>query len=84
MHQEHIDAVVTDTQMPRMSGIELTRRIRADKTLPQPVIIGISANGSPSLASEYKEAGADKFLPKGTPGLPELAEALLVQRFENN
>lgn len=61
----HYDLVVTDIQMPRLDGIELTRRIRAHprwKTLP--VIVATSLDDPKDIA-RGSEAGADEYIVKG-------------------
>ena len=42
LYANHPDLVLTDIQMPRVSGIELTRRIRADISMATlPIILSI-------------------------------------------
>lgn len=56
------DCVVTDVEMPQMSGIELARRLKEINALV-PVIV-MTARDSPALAAEAASAGAMAFLPK--------------------
>ena len=56
------DCIVTDVEMPKMSGIELVRRLREINALV-PVIV-MTARPSPALAAEAVSAGAMTFLPK--------------------
>jgi two-component system, chemotaxis family, sensor kinase CheA len=58
------DAVVTDVQMPRMSGFELTRAIKSDSALVDlPVVIVTSLEREEEKAQGI-EAGADAYITK--------------------
>jgi diguanylate cyclase (GGDEF)-like protein len=56
--------VITDYQMPRMDGFELTAEIRKFKSINQLAIIGVSAHGNPLLSSQFLKRGANDFLNK--------------------
>ncbi|MDY0087321.1 MAG: hybrid sensor histidine kinase/response regulator [Coriobacteriia bacterium] len=59
-----VDAVVTDVQMPRLSGFELTRAIKNDPVLSDvPVIIVTSLERDEEKAEGIK-AGADGYITK--------------------
>lgn len=62
------DLVITDYQMPKLSGLELTRQLCA--TQPHPPVIMMSSDRSDSLMLEAMRAGAFEFLAK--PFEPEL------------
>jgi CheY-like chemotaxis protein len=54
-----------DIVMPRMDGLEATRRIRRDRTLtPQPRIVGMSEDSMPEDQDICITAGMDDFLLK--------------------
>lgn len=59
------DVVVMDITMPKMTGIEATRRIRA--AVPSVRIIGLSMHTAEDMASALRSAGAEAFLTKGGP-----------------
>jgi two-component system response regulator HydG len=77
---EKVDAgdyqvVVTDIQMPRMSGLELLKKIK-ERPLPQPKVIVITAHGSERHAVEAIRAGAFDYFKKPF----ELDEMMAVVR----
>jgi len=55
------DAVLLDVMMPGMDGLEVCRRIRADKQIP---IIMLTAKGEETDRVVGLELGADDYLPK--------------------
>jgi signal transduction histidine kinase/ActR/RegA family two-component response regulator len=59
------DVLIIDCEMPKLDGINATRRIRALQTGPtRTPIIALTAHPSPQIAAEYLEAGADSVLIK--------------------
>lgn len=65
------DVVITDYQMPNLTGLELTRRICSD--LPHPPVIMMTSAASEKLAVDALRAGAFDFLTK-----PFQAELMLA------
>ncbi|GFK93101.1 Chemotaxis protein CheA [Fundidesulfovibrio magnetotacticus] len=58
------DLVVTDVDMPRMTGIELTRALKADPLLARTPVMIVSYKDRPEDRLAGLEAGADHYLPK--------------------
>ena len=56
------DLVVMDVNMPRLDGIEATRRIREE--LPGTYVIGLSVNEAEHVVKSMRDAGASAFLTK--------------------
>jgi len=69
------DVVVMDIAMPRMDGLEATRRIVAD--CPSTKVLVLSAHQDIQNVVDLLEAGAASYLPK-TVGLNEFLEAIRV------
>lgn len=61
LRKKHFDLAVLDVMLPDMSGIDLTRRIRAAFSIP---IILVSALGEESERIAGLEAGADDYIVK--------------------
>ena len=59
------DLVVTDIEMPRMSGLELTERIKANKALVDLPVIIVSSLSQDDEVRLGMEVGADAYLTKG-------------------
>jgi signal transduction histidine kinase/CheY-like chemotaxis protein len=56
------DLVITDHNMPNVTGVELTRRLKAER--PRLPIILITGEGSDELAQEARRAGACAYFTK--------------------
>lgn len=64
-HKSEVILILSDINMPGMSGFELLRHIRADfKTPPSPVVMMITAYGDPDSQQQAVELGANDFLTK--------------------
>ena len=60
------DVIIMDINMPRMDGIEATKRIKKDR--PETVIIAVSVNDTPHLRDSMQKAGASAFVSKEEAG----------------
>lgn len=77
------DLVMTDVDMPRMNGFDMTARIRSDKEVGSiPIIIVTSLNNSEDLR-HGEEVGANGYIMKSSfaqNDLVEIIEKLLLER----
>jgi two-component system chemotaxis sensor kinase CheA len=78
LREDQFDLVVSDVEMPRMNGFDLTRRIRADKQLGELPVILVSALESREERERGIDAGASAYLIKSNFDQSNLLEA--VQR----
>ena len=72
-----VDLVVTDVEMPRLNGFDLTRQIKAKFALP---VILVTAKEQEAHRREGLEAGADAYIVKSTfqgEGLLDIIRQLL-------
>lgn len=59
---ERPDAVITNWHMPRMDGMETTRRIRA--AYPTVAILALASTSDPAVRDGFLRAGADAVIDK--------------------
>ncbi len=66
MRQNHQEAVLilSDINMPGMSGLELLKEIKEKYEVPPPVVMMITAYGDVDNYNEAMKLGADDFLTK--------------------
>ena len=64
LEQSTPDIVITDLMMPRMDGLELVRRIRAETRWAGLPIVVLTARGTSADLRRATEAKADRFLTK--------------------
>ncbi len=68
LDQEWFPVIITDWQMPVMSGLELTRRLRAQGTLDTYVIMLTALETETDYENAY-EGGVDDYLTKKLPDI---------------
>ena len=71
------DLVLTDVNMPTLSGLELIRMIRARPEHRNLPVVAISTEREPDDARRASEAGADGYV--GKPFEPETLDRLLAE-----
>jgi two-component system chemotaxis sensor kinase CheA len=64
LKSEPFDLLVSDVDMPRMNGFELTARIRADKKLGELPVVLVTALGSQQDREYGIQAGANAYIVK--------------------
>jgi two-component system, chemotaxis family, sensor kinase CheA len=73
---EPIDLVISDVQMPRMDGFELTAKIRADKELSTLPVVLITSLASREDRERGGDAGANAYIVKSSFDQSDLLEAM--------
>jgi CheY-like chemotaxis protein len=63
-HPSEVILILSDINMPGMSGIELLRRIRLIYPVPPPMVMMITAYGNAGFREEALELGANDFITK--------------------
>ncbi len=63
-HDHEAILILSDINMPGMSGLELLRRVRLEKPNPPPIVMMITAYGDPENHTLAMRLGADDFLNK--------------------
>jgi len=78
--RDRVDLVLTDVEMPRMNGFELTRAIRSDPQLANLPVVIVSSRGAATDQQAGLDAGADVYIVKeafGEAALLSTVEQLL-------
>ncbi len=65
VRRERFDLVVSDIEMPRMDGLEFTRRVRGDPDISHLPIILVTTRERPEDEAAGLQAGADGYIMKG-------------------
>ena len=80
------DLIMMDMQLPKMSGLEVTRRLRQMPTFNHTTIIALTAYAMKRDREEVIESGCDAYLskPVNTRELPAVIAEMLLQRQKDN
>jgi two-component system chemotaxis sensor kinase CheA len=76
LRAERFDLVVSDVEMPRMDGFDLTARIRADRALAEVPVVLVTALESREDRERGIDVGANAYLVKSNLDQSNLLEAL--------
>src|SRR5205823_9160833 len=76
------DLILLDVMMPKLDGIEVTRRIKSDPNLPFMPIILVTAKAASEDVVTGLEAGADEYLTKPIDQMALVARVKSVLRLK--
>ena len=78
--------IILDIQLPKVSGLEVTRRLRQMPTFSHIPIIAVTAYAMKGDKEKIIEAGCDVYLPKpiNTRELPGVVAEMLLKRRQND
>ena len=80
--REQPDLIIMDIQLPKMSGLEVTRKLRETPAFSHTPIIGVTAYAMKGDKEKIIESGCDAYLSKpiNTRELPEVIAAMLLRQ----
>ncbi|MFC1983466.1 response regulator [Chloroflexota bacterium] len=80
--RERPDLIMMDVQLPKMNGLEVTKKLREAPEFGQTPIIAITAYAMKGDRERVIEAGCDAYLSKpiNTRELPEIIAEMLLRR----
>lgn len=84
--KERPDLIIMDIQLPKMSGLEVTRKLREIPEFRQTSIIAITAYAMKGDKEKALDSGCNAYLPKpiSARDLPNLVAKMLLQRQEGD
>ncbi len=80
--KERPDLIIMDIQLPKMNGLDVTRKLREMQEFSQTSIIAITAHAMKGDKEKALDSGCDAYLSKpiNARELPHLVAKLLLQR----
>ena len=80
--RERPDLIIMDIQLPKINGLEVTRKLRETPAFSHTPIIGVTAYAMKGDKERVIESGCDAYLSKpiNTHELPEMIAEMLLQR----
>jgi len=80
--REQPDLIIMDMQLPKMNGLEVTRKLREMPAFNHTPIIAVTASAMKGDREKLLEAGCDAYLSKpiNTRQLPEMIAEMLLRR----
>ena len=80
------DLIIMDIQLPKMNGLEVTRRLRETPAFKHTPIIAVTAYAMKGDQERVIESGCDAYLSKpiNTRELPKVIAEMLSQRQKDN
>lgn len=84
--REKPDLIMMDLNLPKVSGLEVTERLRQMPAFNHIPIIAVTAHAMKGDEEKIIEAGCDAYLPKpiNTRQLPEVVAEMLLKRQKDN
>ena len=84
--KERPELILMDIKLPKMSGLEVTRKLRKTPGLSHTLIIGVTAYAMKGDRESIIKAGCDAYLSKpiNTRELPRMIAKMLSQRQKDN
>ena len=75
LKKNKVDLIISDWNMPNMSGLELLKAVRGDESLKQIPFVMVTAEGQKDSVMEAAKAGVSNYIVK--PFTPEIFEEKL-------
>jgi len=83
--RERPDLIIMDIQLPKMNGMEVTKRLRETPAFSHTPIIGVTAYAMKGDRERILESGCDVYLSKpiNTRKLPEMVAEMLLRQSQD-